>query len=1065
MVVSQPLQNRAWSVALVGRTGERAAVRRWIGEACTGDLRIVAITGPNGIGKSRLLDWSADEMRRRHGVAYVGRCSPGLQHPLGPLVGALDPLGASRPGGKMLSGAGALDTPASFEVTEMAYVRSLTAIVVRESALRPVLLAIEDVHWADPTTLAALEQLAYLLAGNAGDRRILVALTHRALEHDEPASGALARLAREPAYRALPLGPLDESEVQELIRRLTLSAPPRRLVRRVHEMSAGNPLVAIALTDDTDSPYAPQRPATADEVLAARLSRLSPAATGAALALAVAGEPLPEHDVAAIGRATTEATLDALDELERARLVRCTGDVWALAYPNLAEALLSSSTTRERRTLHARVGERLQAGAPSGIDLVRLVHHLEQAGPGHAAELASLAPRAADEAFALGAWGRAAHLYEIALGAADPDDPGRVAALEEGAGVSCFRDFDAEGCLDHLARAAELADAAGDHEMAARARTWHLRRRFTSGPDSIDQPVDITAVTRVVDSDEVPAGPRARAHGLLAEVAFQANDMPAAHRHAEAARRLAGVAGDESVGFWVAISEGLAHLGVLDVEAAADAFGEADDRADRADPTFVGSAGACRGAFTSLLRGELAAADRLGAKAASQAGEAGNWAEHALAESVRAIVAGAQGRFDDQEDRGELARISCGRSANTFTPLLLHPAMAWGRALRGDIGGADAALEELDAAGGRSARYRLAAELIAGDGDQVRKELGEHDWRPFPQALTTYDAGAHAAQLELAIHGGDRDRVAAGRALFEDLHGRGVAFVVEWPSLVPRLLAEAAACLGEVDTALAWATEADHLATAAGARVEQARLAVLRAGLLLARGGDEPVRVAVDLISTATATFDELGMLRFAQWAQRLFDLPPPVDAAVRRLRPRAILFTDIVDSTAWNARLGDDHWLVLLAEHNRLTRQEVRRQRGVVVKTTGDGICAWFPLAADAVDCAAALQQALAEFRVAHPETPIDLRCGVALGDVYDLDGDLAGLAVTEAARICAVAASGQVVTSAAVAEGDERASRSYSRLGPHDLKGLPEAVTLFALDSPCDTRATTESASVTTW
>jgi hypothetical protein len=66
--------------------------------------------------------------------------------------------------------------------------------------------------------------------------RILVALTHRVVEHGHPAAGALRRVAREPGYRAPPLGPLDESEMHELVRRLTLSAPPRRLVCRVHEM-------------------------------------------------------------------------------------------------------------------------------------------------------------------------------------------------------------------------------------------------------------------------------------------------------------------------------------------------------------------------------------------------------------------------------------------------------------------------------------------------------------------------------------------------------------------------------------------------------------------------------------------------------------------------------------------------------------------------------------------------------------------------------------------------------------------------------------------------------------
>ena len=370
--------------------------------------------------------------------------------------------------------------------------------------------------------------------------------------------------------------------------------------------------------------------------------------------------------------------------------------------------------------------------------------------------------------------------------------------------------------------------------------------------------------------------------------------------------------------------------------------------------------------------------------------------------------------------------------------------------MRGDRDGADAALDELDEAGGRSGRYRLAVELLADDPGRVRTQLDGHAWRPLPPALGVYDAGAHAAELELAIHAGDTERVTEARGLFAELDDRGVAFTPEWPCLVPRLLGEAAACLGEVDVALGWAARAERVAEASGARVEAARVAVLRAGVLLTRSEDESVRAAVDLIDRATHAFDAMGMLRFARAAQRLFDMPPPVDTAARRLRPRAILFTDIVDSTAWNARLGDDHWLVLLADHNRRTRSEVRRHHGVVVKTTGDGVCAWFGGATDAVDCAMALQRGFEEFREGHPETPIRIRCGVTRGDVYDLDGDVAGIAVTEAARICSVAADDQVAVSEAVTVDDVVIDRPYTPLGAHDLKGLPAPLALFAVGSP---------------
>jgi class 3 adenylate cyclase len=123
-------------------------------------------------------------------------------------------------------------------------------------------------------------------------------------------------------------------------------------------------------------------------------------------------------------------------------------------------------------------------------------------------------------------------------------------------------------------------------------------------------------------------------------------------------------------------------------------------------------------------------------------------------------------------------------------------------------------------------------------------------------------------------------------------------------------------------------------------------------------------------------------------------------------------------------------------------------------VKTTGDGICAWFTDSTDAVDCAESLQRSFDEFTYTHPDTPIALRCGLAVGDVYDFDGDVAGLAVTEAARICAVATGGQVVTSAAITEVDRRAERSYRELGRHVLKGIPDAQSLYSVSSTGETR-----------
>jgi class 3 adenylate cyclase len=1019
----------------------------------------VAISGPTGIGKSRLLDWTADEMRRRGALVCIGRCAPGLSHPLGPIIGALGALGARLPL-PVAPARDGLEPAAATDQPELGLVRALADLLLREAADRPVLLALEDIQWAGPATLSGFEQLAYILAASGSGTPIAVALTHRPLDGgDEAAAGTLARLAREPAFRALTLDPLSEVEVYELMRRLAPDASDPRLARHVYDTSHGNPLVAIVATDDAiatgDGPRLPGRPSPAespDDVLARRFAQLSAAAVGVVRALAVGGGSALLRDVAAIAGLPDEDALCGLDELERAQLVRLGRTRGELTYSEVGERALRAASSRERWALHGRMADLVAARPMADDDLLELAHHLERAGPTRANELDSVAAPAADQAFAAGAWADAAHLYEIALDAAPttalpPREPRDEATLEEMAGIACFRDFDAAGCIRHLGRAADLAGAAGDPATAARAALWLVRRSFTSGTTAIGRSVDVTPVEALL-APGTPTDIRAQAHGLLAEVAFQANDLPRAREHAEAAVALAEAAGDEYVRFTVAFAQGLADLGVLDAGAAAAGFLEADACIRRGGQPFQAGAGATRLAAAEVLRGDLAAAERAASTGGAGALRVANWADHAMAHAMSTIVAGLAGRFDDQEDHAELSRISCGRSATTFPPLLLHPAIAWGRAARGDIDGALAALGDLDAAGGRSARYAAAMALTADDPGALG-DVADHEWRAHPGVLTAYDAGAHAAQLELALAAGVREQVAAGLPLFEDLHRRGVRFVLEWPVLVSRLIAEAHACLGHADEAADWVRRARREATAAGARPEVARLDVVEAGLLLARGEDEAVRCGVELIEQATASFDALGMLPFVRRAQRLFDLPPAIDSTGRRLQPRTVLFTDIVDSTAWNVRLGDDHWLVLLAEHNRLARLAVRERRGAVVKTTGDGICAWFADATDAIDCAESLQGSFDEFTTTHPDTPIALRCGLAVGDVFDFDGDLAGLAVTEAARICAVAAGGQVVTSAAVVHDDRQPRRRYREIGSHLLKGIPDAQPLYEVST----------------
>ena len=152
------------------------------------------------------------------------------------------------------------------------------------------------------------------------------------------------------------------------------------------------------------------------------------------------------------------------------------------------------------------------------------------------------------------------------------------------------------------------------------------------------------------------------------------------------------------------------------------------------------------------------------------------------------------------------------------------------------------------------------------------------------------------------------------------------------------------------------------------------------------------------------------------------------------------MLMTDIVGSTATAARLGDAAWRQVLERHNRLVRGELGRFRGREVDTTGDGFLALFDSAAAALQCAVAIRDGL-------KDQAIDVRIGIHTGEVETVDGDVRGIAVHAAARIMASAGPSEILTSGVTRAITEGGGFEFESRGRQELKGLPAAVELFAL------------------
>jgi class 3 adenylate cyclase len=144
------------------------------------------------------------------------------------------------------------------------------------------------------------------------------------------------------------------------------------------------------------------------------------------------------------------------------------------------------------------------------------------------------------------------------------------------------------------------------------------------------------------------------------------------------------------------------------------------------------------------------------------------------------------------------------------------------------------------------------------------------------------------------------------------------------------------------------------------------------------------------------------------------------------------LLVTDIVDSTAVAAELGDAAWKERLARHGDRVRVQLDRFRGFEVTTTGDGFLAMFDGAARAVRCAAAIRDGA-------EEEGLRIRAGVHSGEIERQADNIRGVAVHAVARIAALADPGEVLVSAPAASLLEGSDLALEDAGEHELKGLP--------------------------
>jgi class 3 adenylate cyclase len=154
------------------------------------------------------------------------------------------------------------------------------------------------------------------------------------------------------------------------------------------------------------------------------------------------------------------------------------------------------------------------------------------------------------------------------------------------------------------------------------------------------------------------------------------------------------------------------------------------------------------------------------------------------------------------------------------------------------------------------------------------------------------------------------------------------------------------------------------------------------------------------------------------------------------------VLFTDIVDSTAQSAAVGDRAWTDIRGKHDQIVRANLARFRGREIKTMGDGFLATFDGPARGVRCAEAIANGVRPLG-------IEIRAGLHTGEVGTDGDDISGLGVTIGARVGAKAGASEVLVSQTVKDLVAGSGLGFEDAGEHELKGVPDRWRLYRVVS----------------
>lgn len=570
---------------LVGRAQELAFCQQRIEEACAGRAAALVIQGEAGLGKSRLAAAIRDIATAAGMTCLEGRCADHVPVPYMPIAdiieqvassfsrrdlesatkGAVLPLIRIAPGlRRFLPDPPTEGVPPQPEQERHASFAAVRDLLDSLSRVTPLLLIIDDIHWADEPSLLLLRYLLRLPAS----RRVLIVLTARTERPvravSSGASALVAEIERRDANAVLHLDELTTDEVTSLIAAVCRREPPSYISAALYKRTGGNPLFVeqvlfellrdgllfdhrdrwIELTSLDSMPI----PAGVHGIIDARLHQASAEAQHLLTVAAVAGLRSDYAVISAVSRLDGDSALSAIEWAERANLITIDqeerGFVVSFRHDLIRQDILGRVSLPRLQATHLALAQTIESlfDATTGeYDSDLALHYLQSGSADHRDSALRYLQSAARRASRATAFEDAARLYAEALALVDPAQQRERCLLLLQLGEARKRVSDSDLARDAFAEAATLAESMGDARAFAAAALGYSRSWPSVGSVD-DHAVELLnlALQRITEDDlELKARLLAK-YGLQMLYSGAPGDVLRRAREAVECSRLAG---------------------------------------------------------------------------------------------------------------------------------------------------------------------------------------------------------------------------------------------------------------------------------------------------------------------------------------------------------------------------------------------------------------------------------------------------------------------------------------------------------------------------------------------